>query len=83
MALSNLLTIHKVSYKSLHVHRLHHVLVFGYPMKNWMKIFKDLDIVSKPLEIWMQYPNVHWFLASKTRRNVPNVQEGTARVTKT
>ena len=37
----------------------HHVHVFAYPMKNWMKIFKDLDIVSKSLEIWIQYPNVH------------------------
>ena len=39
----------------------HHMYVFGYPMKTWMKIFKDLDIVSKSLEIWIQYPNVHCF----------------------
>ena len=37
----------------------HHMHVFGYPMKTWMKIFKDLYIVSKSLEIWIQYPNVH------------------------
>ena len=26
-----------------------------------MKIFKDSDIVSKSLEIWIQYANVHCF----------------------
>jgi len=29
----------------------HRVHVFGYPLKHWMKIYKDLDVVSKSLEI--------------------------------
>ena len=36
-----------------------HMHVFGYPVKNRMKIFRDLDIVTKSLEIWTKYPNVH------------------------
>ena len=29
---------------SQHLYILHHVDAFGYPMKNQMKVFKDLDL---------------------------------------